>query len=57
MPIYRVTWKHYTHCTATVEANSETEAIEKAQNGEYRDDIDTEPGANIPRSFECEGLA
>ena len=57
MPTYRVSWKQYTHCWATVEADSEDEAIEKAKRGQYNDDCDTDPGENIMKSYKCDGLA
>ena len=55
MPIYRVSWIQKTHCWATVDAETEEEAIKKAKEGEYNDDCDTDPGDNDYRTFKCDG--
>jgi hypothetical protein len=57
MTKFRVSWKQYTTCWATVDADDEKEAVAKAKRGEYNDDCDTEPGDNIPNSYTCDGLA
>ena len=56
MATYKVSWQQITHCWATVEADSPEEAVEKAKRGENNDDVDTDPGASIPKSFTCDGL-
>lgn len=56
MPTYMVRWKQYTNCWATVDAENEKEAIEKAKRGEHNDDCDTDPGDDILASYKCDGL-
>jgi|LGVD01.1.fsa_nt_gb hypothetical protein len=54
---YRVRWHQITHCWATVNAKSEKEAIEKAKRGENNDDVDTDAGPEVMKSYTCDGLA
>jgi hypothetical protein len=54
MPTYRVSWIHRTRTFATVTADSEAEAIEKAKCGEHNDDVDTEPGKDDARTFKVD---
>jgi hypothetical protein len=57
MPRYKVSWQQYTSCWATVDAESEEEAVAKAKKGEHNDDVDTDPGDNILKTYTCDGLA
>ena len=54
MPTYRVSWIHRTQSFATVTAENEREAIEKAKRGEHNDDVDTEPGKDDMRTFKVD---
>ena len=57
MPTYRVSWKAQISCWATVDAESPEEAVEKAKRGEYNDDCDTDSDRNLPKTYQCDGLA
>jgi hypothetical protein len=57
MPTYRVSWQQITQCWATVNADSPEEAVSKAKRGEHNDDVDTDPGPDIMKTYHCDGLA
>lgn len=55
MTTYRVSWIDRTRAWATVTAESEKEALEKAKRGEHNDDTDTDPGDADMRTFKVDG--
>jgi len=55
MPTFRILWKETINAWATVDAESEEEAIEKAKLGEYNDDKDTDPADGKGRYYQCDG--
>jgi len=50
MTTFRVEGFYLTSMHATVEADTEKEAIEKAYGGDHNDDVDTEPSGPIRKA-------